>query len=176
MKNLILAAILSFISLTAFAQSNIKVGYQGVYFPHVDEDFFGPSVAFEAALRNRLSLNVNFGVIRDHEVTGPDVNVITRGIRVEPEVRFYFSKGLKGLFFGPRLSYTSLSSVLRTDKERVDFPTWGGEDAVFGMGGVIGFQADFSEHLKLSVVGGLEIDNHNGEGAPSLGVSLGYRF
>jgi hypothetical protein len=39
MKNLILAAILSFISLTAFAQSNIKVGYQGVYFPHVDEDF-----------------------------------------------------------------------------------------------------------------------------------------
>ena len=176
MKNLIFVAFFSFISFTAISQSNIKVGYQGVYFPHMGEDFFGPTISLEAAMRNHIALNFNIGLMRDQQVTGPDVNVITRGVRLEPEVRIYLRKGLKGLFVGPRFSYTSFASVLKTGKERVDFPTWGGEDAAFGFGGVLGFQANFSEHLKLSTVLGLEVDNHYGEALPSLAVSLGYRF
>ncbi len=176
MKNLSLVVFFSLLTFSLFAQSNVKIGYQGVNYPHSGESFFGPSVAFEAALRNRLSLHLNAAYLTDHEVIAADSDVVTRGLKFEPELRFYFRQDLKGFFVGARTSYTNFSSILKTGKDKVDFPTWGGEEAIFGYGGVIGFQANFSEKLNISTTLGLEIESKFSEGMGSLGVSLGYRF
>ncbi|KAA3631662.1 MAG: DUF3575 domain-containing protein [Bacteroidetes bacterium] len=176
MKNLSLVVLISFFSLSLFAQSNVKVGYQGVNYPHSGETFFGPSVAVEAALKNSFSLHLNVAYLTDHEVIAVDSDVITRGLKFEPELRFYPRKELKGFFLGARTSYTNFSSILKTGKDKVDFPTWGGEEAIFGYGGVIGYQANFSENLIISTVLGLEVESKFSEAMGSVGVSLGYRF
>jgi hypothetical protein len=177
MKNLILATLFSFISFTAFAQSNIKLRSQGVYYSYSDASFFGPSVAFEAPLKNRLSLQIAIGYLRSNEVLQIDQNVVTQGVRFEPEIRYYPKGGLTGFFVGARISYTDLSSVVKTGGERLAFPTWGGKESVGGFGGVLGFQTNLTEQFKLGTVFGLEFDTGEGElGIVSIGVSLAYNL
>lgn len=179
MKNLILVVLFSLFSLAAFSQSNIKVGVQGVYYEYFDGAFIGPSVGFEAPLLNRFSLQVNVAALRSNEVTGVDQNIVTRAIRFEPELRFYPRGDLKGFFIGPRLSYADMSSVIKTGGEKLSFPTWGGEEGVFGVGGVLGYQANFSDRFKISTTLGAELDMNAGEGGigiTSARVSVGYNF
>ncbi len=177
MKNILLIAIFSFSSLTAFSQSNIKVGVQGIHYNYFDGAFIGPSVGFEAPLINRISLQVNVAALRSNEVIGVDQNIVTRAIRFEPELRFYPKGDLKGFFIGPRLSYADMSSVIKTGGERLSFPTWGGQEGVFGFGGVLGYQANFSDKLKVGTTLGLEMDMNEAElGIISARVSIGYNF
>lgn len=175
MKNFFLITLFSLFSLTVFAQSNAKLGYQGVFYPHTGETFFGPTASVETNMGNHFSLNLNVGYLRDHHVVAVDTDIITRALKFEPEVRFFLRHGLKGFFVGARMSYSNFSSVLKQGKERVSYPT-PGEDSVFGFGGVLGFQANFNEHLMLSTSVGLGVESENGEAMPSLTIGMGYRF
>ena len=177
MKILLPVFLVLFFYSSLSAQSNVKAGCQGVYYNYSDGAFFGPAVAFEAHLKNRLSLQINAGYLRGSEVIGLDQNVVTRGFRFAPEIR-YFPKGdMSGFFIGARVSYTDFSSVLKTGGEKLAFPTWGDREGVGGLGGVLGFQTNFSERFKIATVMGIEMDMGEGElGILSVGISLGYNL
>lgn len=175
MKNFFFITLLSLCSFTVFAQSNVRLGYQGVFYPHIGETFFGPIASVEANMGNHFSLNLNIGYLKDHQVIAVNSDIITRSLKFEPEIRFFPRQGLKGFFVGARMSYSNFSSVLKQGKERVSFPT-PGEDSVFGFGGVLGFQANFNEHLMLSTSVGLGVESEYGEAMPSLTIGMGYRF
>lgn len=176
MKNLILISFFTLFSFSLFSQSNIRLGYQGVNYPHFESSFVGPVASIETNMGNRFSLNLNLGLLSDHTVIALGQDIVTRAFKIEPEVRFFPKIGLKGLFIGGRMSYSNFSSKLKTAEESFAYPTLGGEEFVFGVGGVLGFQADFLDRIKLNVTLGLETDSVDGDAMGSISIGAGYQF
>jgi hypothetical protein len=176
MKNLMLISLFALFSFSLFAQSNVKLGFQSVYYPNVDANFVGPSASIESAMGNHFSLNLGLAYLTDHDVIAANTDIITRAFKIEPSVRFFPKKGLKGFFLGGKMSYSNFSSFLKSGNERVSFPVQADQDYVFGVGGALGFQANFSEHFVLNAEVGLEMEGDDGDAMGSLGISVGYKF
>jgi hypothetical protein len=180
MKNLILLLFVCLIS-NLFAQNSneskpktniVKIGASTMALFTESDDirgYGGLGISLEHGLGKHGSFSVNIDHNRNRQKLSTQVTATTLVISIEPDFRFYFLKGMKGIYLGIGMSYHQFKAKI--DKETII--SYG----LLGTGIKLGFQTHINDRISLHVHTGLGIiaDDDAVTKIP-LGIQAGYRF